>query len=52
MTMNMLRLLLSQTGPFLIHVLSPICDKSNTMGATSGAGITYPSEAPEFIHSF
>ena len=25
-----------------------VCSKSNTLGATSGAGTVYPSEAPEF----
>jgi len=28
------------------------CDKSNTTGAISGAGNTYPSGAPEFTLSF
>ena len=33
------------SGPFLIHHLTP--DWNNTTGATSGAGTTYPSAAPE-----
>ena len=28
--------------------LDPDCNKSNTKGATSGAGTAYPSGAPEF----
>jgi len=26
-----------------------VCNKSNTMDATSGAGTTYPSRAPELV---
>ena len=29
-----------------------VCNKSNTMGATSEAGTTYPSGAPEFTPGF
>jgi len=28
------------------------CNKSNTTGATCGAGTAYPSGAPEFTHGF
>ena len=39
-------------GHFLIHDLSPVCKKGNTMGATCGAGTDHPSRAPELTPSF
>jgi hypothetical protein len=32
------------SGPFSIHDLSSIFNKSNTTGATCGSGTAYPSE--------
>ena len=29
-----------------------VCDKSNTMGVTNGAGTAYSSGAPEFTHGY
>ena len=41
-------------NPFLSSFMTNdrVCNKSNTMGATSGAGNAYPSGAPEFTPSF
>jgi hypothetical protein len=35
-------------NPFLIHDLSPGCNKSITTGATCGTGTTFPYGSPEF----
>ena len=48
LTTDMFRLSLSQSGPFLIHDLSPVCNKSNTTDDKCGAGTGYLSRAPEF----
>ena len=41
--------LLSQSCPFLIHDLSPGCNKSNTMEATCGAGILFQRFLVRFV---
>ena len=54
MTTDMFRLSYSQSDPFLIHDLSPVCKKCNTANVTNGAGTAYPSGehafAPDFLH--
>ena len=46
------RILLSQSGSFLIHGISLICNKRNPPDATIGAGIDYPSGAAQIIPGF
>ena len=49
MTTDMFHLSQTLPGPFLIHDLYyRVCNQINTMGATSGAGTTYPSGAHAF----
>ena len=52
MTTDMFRLSSSQADSFLIHELSRFCNKSNTTGATGGAGTAYPSGAPKLTPGF
>ena len=50
--MDMFRLSYALPDPFLMHDLSPRCNKRNTTGNTSGAGIAYSSGAHEYIPSY
>ena len=49
MSTDMLRLLESQSGPVLMHALSPICIQT---GATSRAGTAYPSRVTVILVEF
>ena len=52
MTIDMCRLWLSRSGPLSFMIYHRVCNKSNTMGATSWAGNTYLPEhmsSPPFL---
>jgi hypothetical protein len=42
----------SSLGSLCEQEVNWVCNKSNTTGATCGAGTAYPSGAPEFTHCF
>ena len=45
-------LLVTKVARWVSHDLSPVSNKSNKMGVTSGAEIAYPSEPREFAPGF